>query len=80
MSEVETRVQSVFRKIFSDEELELKREWTASNISGWDSLNHIRLMVSLQKEFSIKFQTSEFVKIKNVGELLDAIQFKAKKP
>ena len=77
MSELETRIQSVFRKIFSDDELEIKREWTAANVTGWDSLNHIRLMVSLQKEFSIKFQTSEFVKIKNVGELIDTIQSKA---
>ena len=76
ISDLETRVQAVFRKIFKNNQLELKREWTAFDIPGWDSMNHVLLMVSLQKEFGIKFQTVEIVRIKNIGELIDTVRMK----
>ncbi|HEX3949905.1 MAG TPA: acyl carrier protein [Steroidobacteraceae bacterium] len=61
---------SVFREVFDDDELELKPEMTADDVDGWDSLAHIRLILSVQRAFGIKFSPVEMNRLKNVGDLI----------
>ena len=65
-----TDLTSVFREVFDDDELELKPEMTADDIDGWDSLTHIRLILSVQKAFSIKFSPVDMSRLKTVGDLI----------
>jgi acyl carrier protein len=75
MSEgIETRLQQVFRTTFDDPGLLIARTTTANDVEGWDSLTHIDLMVAVEKEFTVRFTTSEVTKMKNVGDLIDAIE------
>ncbi|MBI3544661.1 MAG: acyl carrier protein [Deltaproteobacteria bacterium] len=74
MSDLENRVQSVFRRVFSHDSLVLKREMTALDIDGWDSLNHIQLIVALEKEFKVKFKPTDVIGLKNVGEMVDLVR------
>ncbi len=46
MSAIREQVQDVFRTVFDDPEIVLRDEMTADDISGWDSLAHINLMVA----------------------------------
>ncbi|MBZ0201308.1 MAG: acyl carrier protein [Ignavibacteriaceae bacterium] len=50
-------------------DFELKPEMTASQVPGWDSLNHINIIVSIEKEYGIKFKGLEILKAKNIGDL-----------
>jgi len=75
--EVYSRLTSVFCKVFDLEALELDPALTADDVDGWDSLNHVRLMVSVQREFGVKFSAAEVRGLKNVGELVALIQQKA---
>jgi acyl carrier protein len=61
---------TVFREVFDDDELELKPEMTADDVDGWDSLAHIRLILSVQKAFGVKFSPVEMNRLKNVGDLI----------
>jgi acyl carrier protein len=70
------KTQAVFRDIFDDEALAIRRDMTASDIDDWDSLAHINLIVAIEKEFSIKFAIGELQKLQNVGDLLDTIEKK----
>jgi len=45
-------------------------------VEAWDSLSHIRLIVSIEKRFNIKFTNAEVEKLRNVGDLLRAIEAK----
>jgi acyl carrier protein len=65
-----TRLTSIFREVFDDDELVLKPELTADDVDGWDSLAHIRLILSVQKAFSVKFSAAEMSRLKNVGDLV----------
>ena len=62
--------------VFDDDGLELTEAMTANDVEGWDSLSHIRLMVSIEKRFNIKFTNAEVEKLQNVGDLLKAIEAK----
>ena len=74
MSPIEERIQNVFRAVFKNNSLVLKRELTSSQVPGWDSLANIHLIISLGKEFNFKLGAGDVVKLKNVGDLIDLIQ------
>ena len=68
------RLTKVFQDVFDDEEICLTDNTVSSDIEDWDSLNHINLVVSVEKEFGIKFSMGETQKMKNVGEMVSIIQ------
>jgi acyl carrier protein len=72
--EIRSKVTNVFRDVFDDDSITLKNEMTASEIDGWDSLSNVRLMVSLEEVFGIRFDAAEFREFRDVGELLTAIR------
>lgn len=76
--EVFERLTEVFRDVFDDEEIEINDGTTADDIEDWDSLEHINLVVAVEKEFSIKFNMGEVNKFKNVGEMVDIILTRVK--
>lgn len=63
----------VFRDVF-DDEFELRPDLSAADVDGWDSLTHIRLMLTAEKAFRVKFSTSEIGSLKNVGDLVRLIE------
>ena len=71
--EVLEKVNTVFRDVFDDEGLVITDNTTANDIADWDSLTHITLISAIEDEFDIKFEMSDIVKFKNVGDMVDAI-------
>lgn len=74
--EIYSRLTSIFRDVFDDDTLVATPVITARDVAEWDSLNHIRLMVSIEKAFGIAFTTAEIAGLENVGQLVDAIAAK----
>lgn len=75
---VKERLEQIFRKVFDDESIIVTEEMTAEDLEDWDSLTHIQLIVEIEKEFNIKFSTSEIKIAKNVGEFIQLINEKVK--
>jgi acyl carrier protein len=63
------RLQTVFQTVFDDDNLIIFPDMTANDVDGWDSMMHINLIVSCEKEFGVKFALSEIADLQNVGEL-----------
>jgi acyl carrier protein len=74
--EIYQQLSGIFADVFDDDAIVLKPAMTADDVDGWDSLTHIRLIISVEKAFKIKFSTSEVGKLKNVGEFVDLIASK----
>src|SRR6266478_691712 len=70
---IKSRLESVFRDLFDNPGLTLTRETTAADVEDWDSLNHVNLIVAIEKAFKIRFTTAEVSGLENVGELIDLI-------
>jgi len=68
------KLSGIFEDVFDDDSIELKPELTAKDVDGWDSLTHIRLILTVERAFKIKFSTSEIGKLQNVGELVNLIK------
>ena len=71
--EISGRLNEVFRDVFDDEEITVNDSTTANDVDGWDSLEHINLIVAVERAFGIKFTMGETVGMKNVGEMVDKI-------
>ena len=72
------RLSKIFDDIFDIKKIKLKKTTNAKDISNWDSINNLKLIIVLEKEFKIKFDPNEIVEIKNVGELIKSIENKVK--
>ncbi|MBR1171003.1 acyl carrier protein [Bradyrhizobium liaoningense] len=76
-AQIYTKLTSVFRDVFDEDDLSLTPETTADDVDGWDSLSHIRLVLAVSKSFGVKFSASEIGGLKNVGEFVELIQKKS---
>jgi acyl carrier protein len=76
-SQIYARLKGIFEDVFDEDSIEVTPELSAKDVDGWDSLNHIRLILTIQKAFKIKFSTSEIGKLANVGELVALINARA---
>jgi acyl carrier protein len=74
--QVLAEVNRIFCEVLENDSIVLKNETTANDVKGWDSLNHIELVVAVEKHFKIKFNFAELQKFKNVGEMCDNIAVK----
>ncbi len=72
--EIYVRLTELFRELFSDDDIVLRPEMTADDIEGWDSFNHLSIIVAVETRFSIKMKTSEIETLANVGALVEAIE------
>ena len=68
------KLTAVFREVFDNDQIILKPELTADDFFEWDSFNHIRLILTIQHEFGIKFSAAQAVTLNNVGEMIALIQ------
>ena len=73
-SDVLNQLTEVFRKVLDDPGITLTPETTAEDVETWDSLNHIFIVVEVERHFGVKFQAAEMEELRNVGELADVIQ------
>jgi acyl carrier protein len=66
----------VFRDFFADPSIVLTPDTVAKDVEGWDSLNHLSLMIATESRFGIKLQTEELEKLTRVGDLAELIEHK----
>ena len=71
---INERLNEVFQNVFDDDDITVDRDTTADDIDDWDSLEHIRLIAAVEREFSVKFTMKEVSAMKNVGEMMDIIE------
>jgi len=73
-SQIYALLAKIFEDVFDDDSIVLRPGLSAKDVDGWDSLTHIRLLLTIERAFKIKFSTSEIGKLANVGDLVALIQ------
>jgi len=67
-------LESIFKRVLDIESVTLSPQTTAADVEEWDSLNHVQLIVAIEKHFKIRFTSLEIQNWKNVGEMCDTIK------
>lgn len=76
--DIEARLTETFRQVFERDDITLFREMTAADLTEWDSLAHINLIMEIEENFGLRFNVDDIVDLKNVGEMIDLIERKVK--
>ncbi len=72
------RLTEIFQDVFDDDSIEINENTTSADIEDWDSIEHITLINSVEKEFKIRFKMKEVSGMKNVGEMISIILERSK--
>jgi acyl carrier protein len=51
------------------DDFELHPATIASEVPGWDSLSHVRVVRAVERRFQVRFSTLEVLRLRNVGDL-----------
>jgi acyl carrier protein len=73
-AQIYAKLTGIFEDVFDEDTVVITPELSAKDVVGWDSLTHIRLIVTIEKAFKVKFSTAEIGKLANVGDLAKLIK------
>lgn len=73
-AELLERIQAVIRDELDDDSLVVNRKTLASDVPGWDSLAHVRIVVGVERLLGVRFPMSGIGELRHVGDLLDLVR------
>ncbi|MCX5778189.1 MAG: acyl carrier protein [Elusimicrobia bacterium] len=73
---ISERLKKVILAKLKLDEFDIHDVTLANEIPGWDSLNHISIIIAVEKEYNIRFKMPEVLKLKNIGELQKLVDSK----
>lgn len=66
-------VLKVARQVLDDDEIEFDLTTQIRDISDWDSLNNMHIVVRLEKMLGLDFNQSDFEGMTTIGQLVELI-------
>jgi acyl carrier protein len=63
------RLKAVLLRELNLADFDFRENTLASEVPGWDSLQHVSVMAAVEKEYKIRFKSLEMIRLKNVGDL-----------
>ena len=76
-SAIFSELSEIFADVLDLDDLVLTDATTADDVEEWDSLSHIRLIVSVERTFGLKFSNADIESMKSVGDLVNLISAKS---
>jgi acyl carrier protein len=73
-SDIYARLTEIIADFFDDDSITATPALSAKDLEGWDSLAHVRLMLTVERAFKVKFSTLEIGKMETVGDLVALIK------
>jgi acyl carrier protein len=66
---ISDRLKKIILKTLELDEMDLRDEMRAYEVPGWDSLSHIIIITAIEKEYGVRFNISEILRLNNLGDL-----------
>ena len=71
-----SQIKDIFIDTLDNEEIVIEETTQATDVDEWDSLTHIMLVVAIEKNFKMRFNSAEILSWKNIGEMVNCIEGK----
>lgn len=55
-------------------EVDITEDSSMSNVSKWDSLNHIRIMFAIEEQFEKRFESEDLTKLTSVSKIIEKLK------
>lgn len=69
-------LEEILREVFFDPTVCVDFSSSSADVDGWDSLSHVRLLLAVERRFTIKIKPLEADRLDNVGSLVDLVLMK----
>jgi len=76
LNEILNQLNNLFKEFLDEPDLVLELETTADDVEEWNSLNHLQIIVVIEKHFELKFNHREVAILENTGALCELISLK----
>jgi acyl carrier protein len=76
MQDVLARVQKAFHLAFDVAPDSISLDTQPSDVQAWDSMGHVTLASSLEREFNISFDVDDLMAMENVREIIRIVASK----
>ena len=76
LNDIYGKLSEVLQDVLGRSDINVTEGMTARDVDGWDSLNHMRIVLSVEKEFGVRFSTTEIPELQSIDEFIDLIQTK----
>ncbi|MEW6654600.1 MAG: acyl carrier protein [Bacteroidota bacterium] len=73
---ISPELKAVILKQLNLDDFDFQDETIAPQVPGWDSLNHINIILAVEQKFGIKFKSRELLQLKCVGDLQKLVDLK----
>jgi acyl carrier protein len=70
---LDDRLVKVISSVFGVSEAQVTPGLDRDSIEDWDSVNHLKLILSLEEEFRLRFPTAEIPKLVSVERIQEAV-------
>ena len=74
---ISDRLRKVILKELKLDSWDIRPEMVASEVPGWDSLSHVRILTAIEDAFGITIKTREALRLKTIGDLQTLIASKS---
>ena len=72
-AEIYAALEDIFHDVFLRDDIKLTPGMTAKDVAGWDSFKQIEIILAVESQYHIKFNTRELDSLLSVGDLVRAI-------
>jgi acyl carrier protein len=73
---ISDKLKLVILRELSLDDYPIDGDTLASEVPGWDSLSHIRVLTAVEDAFGVRFKSHEVMRLKDVGELNELVRRK----
>ena len=73
---INEKITHIMSLVFKIDKSKINQESSPDNISRWDSLAHMNLILALEEEFKIKFSNEEIIEFLNFNLIYNIISNK----
>ena len=70
------KIGLIIQNTLKNKSVKISEETEAKDFKNWDSLNHIHIILEVEKQFNIKMTATQISKLKNIGSIIDIINNK----
>lgn len=69
------KIKKAFKRVFPAQKIDKNfLKLKVGNVKNWDSLRNLNLILEIEKEFKIKFNSKVFSQIKSIRDLISSIK------
>lgn len=67
------RLREVFVEVLDQSDFQLEDSLKVGEVEAWDSFAHINLMLAIEAEFGVEFDSDEIGSLRSIGQISEAL-------